>query len=335
MNNDRKFERVLITGGDGSGGSYMIEHIVQNYPEVEIFCTYRGGSNPKNLEKVQEKIRRVWCRFDQQKDIQSILDSIRPNAIFHFASDADVRKSFDNPEHVYRNNVMYCGMNFFGALRALKVKNSNSNPIVVHCSTSEVYGKVLPEEVPVNENQPMRPSSPYGVSKAAQDMMARDYFQNCGLNIIITRMFTYVSPRRKNIFSTAFAMQIARIEAGLQKELVHGNLDSVRVILDVRDAMEAYWMSAQKCEFGEAYNIGGKQVVSVGEFLEFLKSKARCKIPSKVDTALLRPSDVTLQMPDTTKFENKTLWKPKFSFEETVDFLLENCRREVVKEIQK
>ena len=326
---ERKFERVLVTGGDGSGGSYMIEHVAEHHPETEIFSTHRGGKVPAHLEVIQAKIKRDYCNFNDQNAVLKFLQSVNPNLIFHFASDANVRESFDRPEYVYRNNIAYCGINFFGALRELKKSSSYFDPVVAHCSTSEVYGKVLPDEVPVKETQPPRPSSPYGESKVAQDMMAESYFKNYGLKIIRPRMFTYVSPRRKNIFSTAFAMQVARIEAGLQGELVHGNLDSVRTILDVRDAMEAYWLTAAKCEFGEAYNIGGKKVISVGKFLELLKSKAKCSISSRLDHALTRPSDVTLQIPDTSKFENATGWKPKYSFEETVDFLLEQCRLEV------
>lgn len=332
--NERNFERALITAGTGSGGSYMIEHIVQNYPEVEVYCTHRGQKK-QNLDSVKTKIRFVWCDLNDIKNLQDVLESVRPHIIFHFASDANVRESFDQPEYVYKNNIIACGSNFFGALRISKKSTSDFGPIIVHCSTSEVYGKVNSEEIPVKETQPFRPSSPYGESKVAQDMMAESYFKNYGLKIIRTRMFTYISPRRKNIFSTAFAMQVARIEAGLQEELVHGNLDSVRTILDVRDAMEAYWVASQKCEFGEAYNIGGKTIKSVGEFLELLKSKAKCTIPSRVDPGLLRPTDVTLQIPDTSKFERKTGWFSQYSFAETVDHLLEHCRNQVKMEAQK
>lgn len=330
--NERQFENVLITGGDGSGGSYMIEHIVKNYPETAVYAVHRGGKLPSFLENIQGKICRIWCNLNDTDGIRKILDSLRPDLIFHFASDANVRESFDRPEYVYKNNIISCGVNFFGALRALKNSSGDFDPVVVHCSTSEVYGKVNPEDVPVKETQKFQPSSPYSVSKVAQDMMAQRYAEDYGIKIIRTRMFTYVSPRRKNIFSTAFAMQVARIEAGLQEELVHGNLDSVRMILDVRDAMEAYLLSAQKCKFGEAYNIGGKTKISVGEFLEILKKKAKCRVPSRVDPNLLRPSDVTLQIPDISKFESATGWAPKYSFEETVDFLLAHCRKEVEKE---
>jgi GDPmannose 4,6-dehydratase/GDP-4-dehydro-6-deoxy-D-mannose reductase len=141
-------------------------------------------------------------------------------------------------------------------------------------------------------------------------------------------MFAYLNPRRSDLFATAFAMQIARIEAGLQKELVHGNLNSTRTLIDVRDAMESYWVAAQKCEPGEAYNIGGATVITVGEVLEVLKSYATCKISSRLDATLLRPTDVTLQIPDTSKFAAATGWAPKYSFKDSIQHLLKHCREE-------
>jgi GDP-4-dehydro-6-deoxy-D-mannose reductase len=123
--------------------------------------------------------------------------------------------------------------------------------------------------------------------------------------------------------------QIARIEAGLQKELLHGNLDSTRTMIDVRDAMESYWVAAQKCEPGEAYNIGGVTIVTVGELLELLKSHATCEIRSQMDQRLLRPTDVTLQIPDTSKFIAATGWIPKYSFDDSIKHLLKHCREAV------
>jgi len=162
-----------------------------------------------------------------------------------------------------------------------------------------------------------------------QDLLGLTYFRSYKMKVIRTRMFAYINPRRADLFATSFARQVARIEAGLQKELMHGNLDSVRTMIDVRDAMEAYWLALQKCEPGEAYNIGGTTTISVGDFLKILKKLAKVEIPSRVDPQLLRPSDVTLQIPDVTKFINATGWKPRYSFEESVQHLLEYWRKQV------
>mgnify|MGYP001579574605 CR=1 FL=1 len=182
--------------------------------------------------------------------------------------------------------------------------------------------------VPIREDCPMNPMSPYAISKTTQDHLGNFYFKGYGMPIIRTRVFTYLNPRRNDLFMTSFAIQIARIEAGLQKELLHGNLDSIRTFIDVRDTMEAYWIAIEKCVPGEAYNIGGKTSMTVGEFLELLKNAA-CPIPSRLNPDLLRPADVTLQIPDTSKFIAQTGWKPRYTFEESVSFLLEHCRKTV------
>ncbi len=126
-------------------------------------------------------------------------------------------------------------------------------------------------------------------------------------------------------------MQVARIEKGLQKVLLHGNLHSTRTLIDVRDAMASYWIAAEKCRFGEVYNIGGNTVITVGEFLKLLQKKAHVPIRLRQDKSLLRLTDVTLQIPDVSKFIKETGWKPKHSFEDSVDLLLQHCRN-VVKE---
>ena len=173
------------------------------------------------------------------------------------------------------------------------------------------------------------PDSTYAVSKTTQDHLGYTYWRCYNMKIIRTRMFAYFNPRRTDLFATSFTKQVARIEKGLQETLYHGNLDSVRTMIDIRDAMSAYWISSMDCEFGEAYNIGGQTTIKVGEFLDQLKALAKCKIPSKVSPDLLRPADVTLQIPDTTKFKKQTGWEPKYSFKESVEHILNYWRNRV------
>ena len=146
------------------------------------------------------------------------------------------------------------------------------------------------------------------------------------MKVIITRMFAYINPRRGDIFSSAFARKIVEIERDKRDVLTHGNLNSVRTLIDVRDAMESYWVACQNCDYGVPYNVGGETVVSVGQFLEVLKSKSTKEIRSEEDPGLLRPVDVTLQVPDVSKFLAATKWTPKYSIEESVEFLLEHYR---------
>ena len=158
---------------------------------------------------------------------------------------------------------------------------------------------------------------------------SHSYHKSWGLNVITTRMFAYINPRRSDLFATAFARQVIEIEQGKRDVLTHGNLDSVRTLIDVRDAMRTYWIASEKCDYGSAYNIGGTDVLSVGDFLEILKSRSRVKIISQQDPDLLRPIDITLQIPDTSKFDQLTNWKPEYTLEETIDFLLQSCREHI------
>ena len=173
----------------------------------------------------------------------------------------------------------------------------------------------------------MRPASPYAVSKVFQDICAQNYFQNYGSKIIITRMFTYLNPRRLNLFASHWANQIVKIEQGKQKILFHGNLNSTRTIIDIEDAMRSYWVAATRGKIGEIYNIGGNKTVKISKFLEILKKKSKVKIKTKVDQKLLRKTDVTLQIPNSNKFRNQTNWKPIITFEKSLENFLKEFRK--------
>lgn len=318
-------KKVLITGISGSGGSYLAEHITKNYPETEVhgISRWHSTSSQNNLRDIQNNVKIHECDLTDFSSILSVIKKVSPDHIFHLASHANVRACFEIPLSVLYNNIMGTA-NLFEAIRA-----SNIDPKIMMCSTSEVYGQVDPKNVPIKEDCPLNPVSPYAVSKITQDLLSNTYYKNYGMKVIRTRMFAYLNPKRYDLFATAFARQVVMIERGQKKELVHGNLDSTRTIIDVRDAMEAYVCAIQKGKVGEVYNIGGNTVITVGEFLEVLKKQAKCKISSRVDPALLRPSDVTLQIPDVTKFKRDTGWEPKYSFEESVSHLLEYCRNDI------
>lgn len=324
----QNLRRVLITGISGSGGSYLAEYIVRYHPETEVHGILRWHSTSalENLSEIQDRVKLHECDLNDLGSVVAALKRARPDAIFHLASHANVRASFTYPHAVLSNNILGT-CNLFEAIRLLEM-----DPILQLCSTSEVYGQVDPKNVPIKEDCPIRPSSPYAVSKTAQDLLGFTYFRSYKMKIIRTRMFTYINPRRSDLFATSFARQVARIEAGLQKELVHGNLDSIRTMIDVRDAMEAYWLAVFHCEPGEVYNIGGETTISVGDFLELLKKNCRVPIPSRVDPNLIRPADVTLQIPCVEKFRKATGWRPKYSFEESVQYLLDYWRQKVQNE---
>jgi GDP-mannose 4,6-dehydratase len=328
MNETRTISRILITGIAGSGGSYLAEYIINNYPTVEVhgISRWHSTTSTDNLAGIRERVTVHEADFSS---VLAVLQEVKPDAIFHLAAYANVRASFITPNTVLSNNILGTS-NLFEAVRLAKL-----DPIIQLCSTSEVYGQVEPKYVPITEDAPMRPASPYAVSKVAQDLLGWSYFASYKMQIIRTRMFTYLNPRRTDLFATAFAKQVAWIERGLQQELVHGNLDSVRTIIDVRDAMGAYWEAIVHCKPGEAYNIGGTTTMKVGEFLERLISLSTVPIPTRCNTNLLRPADVTLQIPCMDKFVRETNWQPKYTFEESLVDLLTYWRHEADKTVAK
>jgi len=320
--NDRKIKRALITGIAGSGGSYLAEYLVQNHPEIETHGISRWHSTTaqNNLSEVADKVTVHEADLLDMGSVLEALDAARPDVVFHLAAHANVRASFTTVNAVLSNNILGTSTLFEAIRRVVP------DAIVQVCSSSEVYGQVRPEDTPIREDCPLRPVSPYAVSKVAQDLLGFSYFVSYGMRMIRTRMFTYLNPRRADLFATSFARQVALIERGLQPELVHGNLDSVRTFLDVRDAMRAYWLATLHCEYGEAYNIGGVTTMTVGEVLECLKALCDVPIPTRTDPALLRPADVTLQIPCVDRFVDATGWRPEYDFAESLLDLLNHWR---------
>ena len=315
---NRKFKKCLITGITGSGGSYLAEHILLKDKRIKIFGIYRSIGN-KNLLK-NKRIKLLKCDLCNFNKTQKIIKKINPSVIFHLASTANVRDSFNSPRKTIENNNAIT-LNLLEVIRINKI-----NPLIIICSTSEVYGKINKKDVPIKETKNISPVNPYSVSKAFQDLLSQIYSECYGIKIIITRMFSYTNARKNYLFQTSFAKQIADIEKGKKKILTHGNLNSVRNIIDITDAMEAYWLAAKRGRIGKIYNISGKKVISVGNYLKELKKLSNVKIKSKIDKKLLRPVDVTLQIADTKKFIKDTRWSPKISFKESMKKLLNECR---------
>ena len=314
-------KKALITGINGSGATYLAEHL-QTISNIQIQGISRWHTDRKIKSGVFSKIQMFECDLTDLGSIIRTLEVAQPDYIFHLASNANVKLSFTTPISVFNNNVNGT-LNLLEALRIL-----NQKPMIQFCGTSEVYGQVRPDEIPIKESQSIDPVNVYAISKLTQEKLVKSYFRSYDIPCVITRAFGYINPRRPDIFSSAFAKQIVDIERGKQDILFHGNLDSVRTLLDVRDVVDAYWVAAEKCDVGEAYNIGSTVPVRVGDFLEELKKQANCKIVSKEDPNLLRPVDVTLQIPSVDKFYEKTNWKPKYNIEDSVQLLLDYYRNQ-------
>ena len=317
--------RVLITGITGMVGSHLAEYLLASQPSVEVHGLIRWRSPLENILHVKERLNLHDADLRDLHSVVKALQAARPDRIFHLAAQSYVGSSFTMPVETLTTNVIGT-TNLLDAVRLVGI-----DPLIHVCSSSEVYGQVKREEVPIRETHPFRPASPYAVSKVAEDLIAYQYHLSYQLKTIRTRMFTHTGPRRGDVFAESwFAKQIAEIEAGLRRGPVRvGNLDSVRTVADVRDAVRAYWLLLEKCPPGEVYNIGGLRTTTVGEILEMLKSMARCKIAHDVDPALLRPSDVTLQIPDISKFQRATGWAPEIPLDTTLEDLL-NYHRERV-----
>ncbi len=317
----RKFKKIFITGITGSGGSYLAEYINKVNKNIKIYGSYRSIGYKKILEKNIKNLKLFKLDLRNFNKTKLIIKKVKPDALFHLASNADVRDSFDNPIKFADNNNSIT-LNILESIRKLNLKT-----LIMICSTSEVYGAVTKKDIPIKEDQKINPVNPYAATKAFQDIISQIYFKCYKMNIVITRMFSYTNARRMNLFQTSFANQISQIEKKKKKFLTHGNLKSVRTFVDIDDAMNAYWLAAKKGKIGEIYNIGGNKIISVGEFLKELILLSKVKIKSKINKKLLRPQDVTLQIPKTSKFKTDTGWKPRVSFKVSVKKLLNECRK--------
>ena len=314
-------KRALITGIAGSGGSYLAEFLVNSANlEVHGISRWHSTTNNDNLKSVRDKVTMHECDLNDLSATIRAIEASKPDYIFHLAAHANVHVCFSNPIAVLQNNINNT-INLFEAIRIVGI-----DPVIQFCGTSEVYGQVDPKNTPITEEHPLEPVNIYAVSKLTQEKIASSYYHSYGMKVVITRMFAYINPRRSDIFSSAFARKIVEIERGEREILTHGNLESVRTLIDVRDAMESYWVACQHCQYGVPYNIGGESVMTVGDFLDVLKKLSTSDIVSQVDPALLRPVDVTLQVPEVSRFLNVSGWKPKYTIEESVDFLLNHYR---------
>jgi GDPmannose 4,6-dehydratase/GDP-4-dehydro-6-deoxy-D-mannose reductase len=272
------------------------------------------GLTPDDDEPISRTLRQG---FDGFRDLSQEGDLA--------AAQSYVQVSFDSAADTLNTNVIGT-TNLLDAVRL-----SGLDPLIHICSSSEVYGQVNQDELPIRETNPLRPASPYAVSKVGEDMIAQQYFLSYGMRTLRTRMFTHTGPRRGDVFAeSAFAKQIAEIEAGIRSDPVKvGNLDSVRTFADVRDAVRGYWLLLEKCPPGAVYNIGGERTMTVGEMLEMLKGMAKVPIEHEVDPALMRPSDVTLQIPDCSAFKAATGWQPEIALEQTLADLLDYQRARI------
>jgi len=323
----KKVNRVLITGITGFVGSHLADYILREYPEVEICGLARWRSPTDNIAHIHDKVTLEHGDLSDYVSIKAIIERVVPDIVFHLAAQSYVPYSFKAPVVTLQTNVIGT-CNLLEAVKEVEF-GTGYDPVIVVVTSSEVYGQVMEDELPITEEQPLRPSSPYGVSKVAEDMLAYQYWLSWGIKTIRARTFTHTGERRGDVFVVSnFAKQIARIEKGLQPPVIKvGNLNSIRTFADVRDAVRAYWLLMEKCPAGEVYNIGGRETMSIHEMLNMLLELTAKDIKIEVDHARLRPSDVTLQIPSTEKFKKVTGWEPEIPFSKTIEDILNYWRK--------
>jgi len=313
--------RVLVTGVTGFAGSHLVDYMLTR-DDCEIFGIHRWRSRTENIEHFRDKITLLECDLRDAASTLRTIEEIRPDWIFHLAAQSFVPTSWRAPTESLTTNVLG-QLNVFEAVRRVGLHCR----IQLACS-SEEYGMVYEDEVPIRETNPLRPLSPYAVSKVGQDMLGYQYWMSWKVDCVRTRGFNHEGPRRGPVFvSSDFAKQIADIEKGRKPPVVHvGNLEARRDFSDVRDMVRAYWLALEKCESGEAYNICTGQSWKIQDVLDTLLGMTKAKIEVREDPARLRPSDVPILLGDNSKFVKVTGWKPTIPFEQTLRDMLEYWR---------
>ena len=324
--------KALITGITGMVGSHMYDYLYSN-TDIELHGLLRWRSPLDNLRHSIDNFnnkKRSYLHYGDLNDslsIDTVVDKVKPKYIFHLAAQSFPRVSFDAPIDTYNTNIN-------GTQNLLDAVKKYSPDSIVHvCSSSEVFGRVPKEFIPINEEVKFHPASPYAISKCGTDLIGRYFGEAYNICTIVTRMFTHTGPRRGDVFAeSTFAKQIALAEAGLIEPVVKvGNLDSLRTIADVRDAVRAYYMAVTiNPEPGSYFNIGGTHTTTIKELLDDLIDLSTLdEIKIETDPERLRPIDADLQVPDTSKFEKHTGWKPLIPYEQTMKDLLNYWRDEI------
>ena len=318
--------KALITGITGFAGSHLVDYLLEHQPQVEIFGTCRWRSPRENIAHLEDgSISLVEVDLQDYNSVHRALGKVRPDFIFHLAAQSFVPTSWNAPAATLDTNIIG-QTNIFEAVRELGI-----DPVIQIACSSEEYGLVYPDETPITEENPLRPLSPYAVSKVGQDFLAYQYFQSYGIKAIRTRGFNHTGPRRGEVFVTSnFASQLARIEAGQAEPVIRvGNLDAVRDFTDVRDTVRAYWLAVNKAKPGEVYNIATGDGITIRELLDRLIALTEVEVTVEPDPARMRPSDVEILIGDSSKFRKDTGWAPEIPFQKTLEDTMNYWRERV------
>jgi GDP-mannose 4,6-dehydratase len=330
--------RALITGISGFVGSHLLDYLIE-HTDWEVHGLIRWRSPLNNIQKhlpLVEKKERLFLHngdLNDQSSLEKVLDVAATEYIFHLAAQSFPKTSFDSPLDTLNTNVLGTARLLEACRRAYGPHAVN--PVKIHvCASSEVFGRVPQDKVPIGEECSFHPASPYAISKAGTDLLGRFYAEAYGMHVQTTRMFSHTGPRRGDVFAESnFAKQLAMIERGLIKPVIKvGNLKSLRTWADVRDAVRAYHLLVTKDPVpGAYYNIGGDYSCTIGEMLNTLIEFSHMRPEIVEDPERLRPIDADLQVPDTSKFRTHTGWEPRIPFRQTMHDLLNYWRTEIAR----
>lgn len=317
-------KRAMITGITGFVGSHLSEFLLGK--GMEVYGIKRWRSKTDNIEHIIDDLHLIEADMRDGHSLMEAFKEAKPDYVFHLAAQSFVPASWRSPADTMETNAV-------GTINLLEaIQNTHQDPTIQIAGSSEEYGLVYPDEVPIKETNPLRPLSPYGVSKVAADKLGFQYHRSFGMKIVVTRSFNHTGPRRGEVFVTSnFSKQIAQIEKGMKEPKIKvGNLDAQRDFSDVRDIVRAYWMAVDKGEPGECYNLCSGEPRVIRDVLNLLiKLSKNDDIKTEDDPTRMRPSDVQILHGDCTKFKERTGWEPEIPFEKTMGDLLDFWRVKV------
>jgi GDP-4-dehydro-6-deoxy-D-mannose reductase len=310
--------KYWITGGGGFMGPHMADFLIEN--EHEVLSTYFPASE-KN-KKINPKARYVECDIRNKQLVYHLLNEFRPDRIIHLAAQSFPTVSWEDPWYTIETNTLGT-INLFEGVKELGIDCK-----IMNACSSAAYGFVTQEEVPIKENHSLKPLHPYGVTKAAQEMLAYQYFKNFGVKSVSIRIFNTTGPGKTNDVCADFTKRIVEMEKGINKEnkLKVGNLEAKRAITDVRDTIRAFYLALEKATVGESYNVSGEVVYRMGDIVEMIRKLTPVQFETEVDPKLIRPTDEPIIFGNSTKFKKETDWKQEIFLEKTLKDMISYWR---------
>jgi len=315
--------RLLVSGAGGFVGGHLVELVRREAPATSVHGVVQPhgslGWSSSQGARIHE------ADLDDPAAAAAVIEEVRPDGIVHLAGQSSVHQSWLDPGGTLRTNVL-------GIVHLLDAARSASlRPAVLVVGSAEEYGPVTEAELPIREDAPLRPASPYAVSKVAQGALALLYGPAGGMRVVLTRTFHHTGPGRGEAFAeSSFARQIAEIEQGLRPAVIEvGNLDAVRDFTDVRDVVRAYLLLLEKGDPGRAYNVCSGRGRRIRDILDLLLASSSAKVEVRIDKERLRPADVPAQVGDPTRLRAATSWEPRIPLEETLRDLLADWRARV------